>query len=253
VHVQAHVILNARFATPLPAAFRRPYGAHVLPPGHPIARIWRAATTLAVLTALVIQVPITAGAVEGFFDTPAARVVNLFLFFTILSNVLAGVTAAALALAPPRTDRPAGLLGRVARFDAVLAVTVTAAVYHTLLASLYHLVGAEAFADQLFHTVVPAMTVLGWLLFGPRDEVDRRVVAWSLAYPLAWLAMALVRGAIIGWYPYPFVDVLELGYGRVAVNAVGVTLLFLVLAAAYAGLDRLLIRSRDRRRGPVVA
>lgn len=216
----------------------------MLQPGHPIARAWRGATAVVVVAALVIQVPITAAAVDGFFTTPTARVVNLFLFFTILSNVLVGVTAVGLAVAPPGPGRPARLVGRVARVDAVLAISVTAAVYHTLLAPTYDKVGAEAFANQLFHSVVPAMAVLGWLVLGPRGEVDRRVVLLSLAYPLAWLVMALVRGAVIDWYPYPFLDVLALGYGRVAFDAAGITLLFLVLATAFAALDRVLTRRR---------
>lgn len=241
--MQAHVIPNARAATPLLTTDRRTYRLRVLPPGHPVARAWRAATALVVVVALVIQVPITANVTDGFFTTPTSRVVNLFLFFTILSNILVAVTATALAVAP---DRAPGLVERVARFDAVLAISVTAAVYHTLLAPTYDKIGAEAFANQLFHSVVPAMAVLGWLASGPRGEADRRVVGWSLVYPLAWLVMALVRGAVLSWYPYPFVDVLALGYGRVAVNAVGVTLLFLVLAAAFAGLDHALDRGRGR-------
>ena len=64
-----------------------------------------------------------------------------------------------------------------------------------------------------------------------------------MIYPLAWLAFTLVRGALIGWYPYPFVDVTTLGYGAVAVNSVLITLLFLALSAAAFGVDRLVLRT----------
>ncbi len=163
---------------------------------------------------------------------------NLFAYFTILSNVLVAVTDAVLALRP----RARSLLLRVARFDAVLAITVTGVVYHVLLAPLDHQVGAEAVANQLFHTVTPVLAVVGWLVVGPRGLVDRRVLALSVLYPVAWLVFTLVRGAVIGWYPYPFLQVGDLGYGRVALNCAGITLLFLVLAACYAGIDRLLTR-----------
>ena len=118
-----------------------------------------------------------------------------------------------------------------------MAITVTGVVYHLLLASLYHLQGPEAFADQLFHTVTPVLTVAGWLLFGPRALVDPKVVALSLVYPVAWLAFTLVRGALIGWYPYPFLQVDELGYGSVALNCAGITLLFLGLVCAELRCD----------------
>ncbi|MHA6782897.1 Pr6Pr family membrane protein [Pseudonocardia saturnea] len=205
-------------------------------------RVWHAVTAAVVVVAFVIQIPITAADESGVFDTPAARVANLFTFFTILTNLLVGGTSAAIALRPAHRSR----LLAVLRVDAVLGIAVTAAVYHTLLADLYDLRGAEEFANQLFHSVSPALALAGWLLFGPRGLVDRRVVLASLAYPLVWLVFTLVRGALIGWYPYPFVDVDVLGYPQVLLNCLGVTLLFLVLAAALLGLDRLLPGRRER-------
>lgn len=213
-----------------------------------VGRVWHAASALVVLVALVIQIPITAANETGVFDTPAARVANLFTFFTILSNILVGATAAVLAVSP---DRRSTLLS-VLRLDAVLGIAVTGVVFHTVLADLYDLQGAEAFADLLFHTVSPILAVLGWVLFGPRGMIDRRIVLLSMAYPLLWLVFTLVRGAVIDWYPYPFVDVTRLGYGQVALNCVVVTALFLALAAAALGLDRVLPdRRTSARRDPV--
>jgi hypothetical protein len=207
-----------------------------------LARVWFAAGALVVVVALVIQIPITAGHVDdAFFTTPEARVANLFTFFTILTNLLVAATNIALAVRP---DARSTLL-RVARLDAALAITITAVVYHVLLAGLNQFTGAEELVNQLWHTVSPLLTVGGWALFGPRGLVDRRVVVLSLAYPVAWLAFTLVRGAVIGWYPYPFLQVGELGYGRVALFCAAITLLFLALAAGVAGIDRLLAaRSR---------
>lgn len=62
-------------------------------------RSWHAVNALVVVVALAIQIPITASATGGRFDTPAERVANLFTFFTILTNVLVGATCAALAVA----------------------------------------------------------------------------------------------------------------------------------------------------------
>ena len=63
-------------------------------------------------------------------------------------------------------------------------------------------------------------------------------IAWlSLIFPICWLAFTLIRGAIAHWYPYPFIDVTQLGYGRAAVNCVWVALLMLGLAAGATVLD----------------
>lgn len=204
-----------------------------------IARAWFALNAVVVVVALAIQIPITAATTTGEFDTPAARVANLFTFFTILTNILVAATSTLLAI---DLDRRSTLF-RTLRLDALLGIAVTGLVYHAVLANLYDLRGAEAFANQLFHTVSPLMAVLGWVLFGPRGLIDRRVVALSVVYPILWLAFTLVRGAVIDWYPYPFVRVSELGYPQVALNCLLITVLFLVLAAAALGLDRVLGRS----------
>jgi len=48
----------------------------------------------------------------------------------------------------------------------------------------------------------------------------------------------LVVGAATGcWYPYPFLDVGAEGAGSVAVTCLGVTVLFLALAAVLSRLD----------------
>ena len=60
----------------------------------------------------------------------------------------------------------------------------------------------------------------------------------SAIYPLAWLAFTLVRGAVIDWYPYPFVDVVAHGYARVAINCLVVAVLFVGLGFGALALDR---------------
>ena len=57
----------------------------------------------------------------------------------------------------------------------------------------------------------------------------------DLAWPVARLAWTLVVGAATGWYPYPFLDVGAEGAGSVAVTCLGVTVLFLALAAGCPG------------------
>ncbi|WP_214369492.1 Pr6Pr family membrane protein [Pseudonocardia sp. H11422] len=203
-----------------------------------IGRAWFGLTAAVVALGMVVQMVVTAGATGGRFDTAPARIANLLVFFTILSNLLLGVTTLLLAIAPGRSST----VFRVLRLDAVLGITVTGIVYHLVLAPLSDLTGVAWFADQLLHTAAPLLGVLGWLLFGPRGLVGRAVAAWSVLFPVLWLGFTLARGAVIGWYPYSFVDVTDLGYARVALNGVVVAVLFLVLAVGALAVDRLLLR-----------
>ena len=65
--------------------------------------------------------------------------------------------------------------------------------------------------------------------------------AW-LIYPLVYLPYVLVRGASTGRYPYPFLDVGDLGLGVVLVNTVVLTIVFLILGELFVAADSLIAR-----------
>jgi hypothetical protein len=119
----------------------------------------------------------------------------------------------------------------VLRLSGRVAITVTGIVFHAVLAQTLDLKSWDAVGNELVHTVVPVLAVAGWALIGPRRRFSRRIAWLSLIFPVCWLAFTLIRGAIAHWYPYPFIDVTQLGYGLTAVNCVWMALLFLGLAA----------------------
>lgn len=202
-------------------------------------RVWAGVTALVVACGIVVQLFVTANGDAGFFPDNPERVFNVFAYFTVQSNLLLGGTALVLALWP---DRPQSTLFKTLRLNGVLCIAVTGIVYHLVLAGLDDLSGWAAVANFLLHTAAPVVGVLGWLLFGPRGRTDPRIVAWSIVYPLLWLAFTLVRGEFVGFYPYPFVDVAEHGYARVLLNCLLVAVLFLALAVGATALDRRLYR-----------
>lgn len=206
----------------------------------PAARVFHGLTALVAAFALVAQVvlTVTGSATLVEVDPPglAERLFHLVSYFTILSNVLVLGTTAAAAL-DPRVD---GLLWRVLRLDAVVAITITGVVHWFLLRPLLDLAGWSYAVDKLLHVVVPLLTVVGWVLFGPRRRVSRQVVLLALIYPFAWLFYTLVVGAVSGWYPYPFLDVGESGAVAVTAAALGIAVLLFALSALVWWLDRVL-------------
>jgi hypothetical protein len=164
---------------------------------------------------------------------------NFFSFFTIQSNLLVLVSVVGLVLAADRD----GPLWRVVRLDALVCITVTGLVYFVVLRPLAHLTGWSQVADLGLHTFTPILAVLGWLLFGPRPRCTWATFGWSLVFPVAWLAYTLIRGPVVQWYPYPFLEVTTHGYARVFLNCVLVALLLTGLAALFVGLDRKLPRA----------
>ena len=156
---------------------------------------------------------------------PGYAKANFWSFFTIQSNVLAIAALFALVLVPEARRTP---LFEGARSAAVLYIAITGVVFALLLAGLQQeLQTTIPWVDFVVHKLMPVVLVADWLADPPRHRLPRwTVLAW-LAYPLAWFTYTLVRGARADWYPYPFVDVSELGYASVLARSV-------VLAAAGA-------------------
>jgi hypothetical protein len=58
----------------------------------------------------------------------------------------------------------------------------------------------------------------------------------------------LARGALVGAYPYPFVDVNQLGYLQVTTNAAGFLTAFAALGSTVVATDRAAARLAARVR-----
>jgi hypothetical protein len=206
------------------------------------ARLFFGATSAIVTFGLVLQLilAVTKESGAGSFESTPARIVNFFSFFTVQSNILVAVTTGLLAR---RIDRPSTVF-RVLRLDAILCITVTGVVFHLALASLQELTGWDAVADFLLHTLSPILCPLGWLLFGPRRKLDRRIVGLAVIAPVSWLGYALLYGAIVedrhgnDYYAYPFMNVQVHGYAVALLRCALVAALFLGLAFAALGIDR---------------
>jgi hypothetical protein len=202
------------------------------------ARAWFGLTTLVVFVGITIQVIVTANAGASFFHTATSRALNVFAFFTIQSNLIVGVTSLLLALNPARSST----VFKTFRLTGVVAITITGLVYHAVLSKLLDLESWALVADNLIHTVVPIMAVIVWLAVGPRGMISRRVVRLSVLFPIAWLIFTLIRGVVVDFYPYPFVDVIKFGYVRVLINCIWVAVLYLAVASGAAAVNRRLSR-----------
>lgn len=204
------------------------------------ARWWHLLTAVVATFALVLQTVLVwqGHSVLDEVDPPALgeRLVRLVGYFTILSNALIAYVAWTLALGRDSDTT----MWRLLRLDGLIGITVTFVVVQLLLKGLIELDGADLLADNLLHVVVPALAVIGWLVFGPRHRVRRSDLLPALAFPIAWLVYTMIRGAIVDWYPYPFLDAGERGYAAVALTCVGIAVLFVGLAAlAWKGDERL--------------
>ncbi|WP_306320340.1 MULTISPECIES: Pr6Pr family membrane protein [unclassified Streptomyces] len=214
------------------------------------SRLWHGVLAVVVLAALVTQLALvfTGGSAAGAGDTTrdqaevGTRLVRMFSYFTIQSNILVLLCAVSLVLRPQRD----GPVWRVLRLDALLGITITGLVFAIVLAPQVHLEGVSLWVTVGLHYVAPPMTLVGWLAFGPRGRIDAGSVAWAFVWPVLWIAYTLAHGAVTDWYPYPFLDVHARGYGLALRNIAGVIVVAVVLVCLFAWLDRVITRRLKR-------
>lgn len=152
---------------------------------------------------------------------------RFFAFFTIQSNLI-GVATFAWLLRIGDRPRPRAL--ELLRGASAIYLTVTFFVVIFLLS------GADVQLDMLWidvtlHKLFPVVVVLDWILDPPRVRLTSRDIVTWLIYPIAWAVLTVIRGALDGWYPYPFLDPANGGYGQVAVTIAAITVGFILVAA----------------------
>lgn len=187
--------------------------------------------------ALVLQYALVITGDTG--PDPITRTINFFSFFTILTNIVAAFAMTAPVVAPNSA------LGRIFESPAVRTciatyIVVVGVTYHLLLRDLWDPQGWQLFADVSLHYVTPTLFVLDWLLFVPKRAVPWKAAGLALIYPAVYFGWTLWHGSWSGFYPYPFVDVAELGFEKVLLNAAILTAAFVGLCLVLIALGRLL-------------
>ena len=168
--------------------------------------------------------------------TPARATADLFLTFTNLTTLLVGVVATCVA---------SGLVWRWLSLShlTVTTMAVVTGVVNALLLDPALPGGWWGVVDLFQHYVMPLMLLGLWLTVGPRFAVSWRTLPAVVAVPVAWLAVALVRGTLSDEYPYDFLDAGANGWASVATMVVVLLALLLGLGAAFVAIDR----ARSRR------
>ena len=98
--------------------------------------------------------------------------------------------------------------------------------------------------NAMLHYVMPFVMLFDWFFF-PGEvnaSVASTIVRWTV-YPLAYLAFTFVRGAITGWYPYPFLN-RNAGVATIVITIGGIVLLGIALE--YAIIIRAKLHQRTR-------
>lgn len=178
---------------------------------------------------------------------------NFFAYLTVQSNcVFAGLLVVAGVVAFRRDKDPRWLTIALA---IVLTWTTTCGIAFALIVWQAGLRGIRIdvpWSDQLLHFWLPGLAVLGWTLAPGHLHVPWWVVPIAPIYPLIWGLVALWRGPQVGWYPYYFLDLRQVGFAEFVISAGIALAMFALVAGAIVLISRIesldALRLRLRRR-----
>jgi hypothetical protein len=158
---------------------------------------------------------------------------NFLSFFTIQCNLLVAIVLT-FSILFPKTKTGKYFSGTSVQTATALYIFIVALVYNTVLRGLIKLEGWGYFVDNMLHVLVPILFVIYWAFFTPKNRLEwKEGLIWAI-FPTVYLIYSLIRGAIVHWYPYPFLDVDKYGYGAVSINVI-------LMIAAFFGAGIILI------------
>lgn len=183
---------------------------------HYILALLRIGFGLLILAAFVAQITHTIGR--------GGSLSNFFSFFTIESNLLAAfvLLVVGVGMLAGKKARPQFAFIRGAM---TLYMVITGIVFALLLSGLeQRLQVTIPWVNMVFHQLMPIVVLLDWVLFPPKFTFKFRHTIWWLVFPLVYLVYTLVRGPLVDWYPYPFLDAQEVGWLYVIVTCVAIAI-----------------------------
>jgi hypothetical protein len=132
---------------------------------------------------------------------------NYFSYFTNESN-MAGVAVLLLGvwIGLRRARDPRWLV--TARMLTTTYVIVSGIVFGLIVSQAgdYNYRIVVPWSSQILHFWIPTYSILEWILAPGRSRLPWKSLFLVSPYPLVWGAFTMIRGAVIGWYPYFFLD-----------------------------------------------
>jgi hypothetical protein len=175
--------------------------------------------------------------IENRVASIAETTIRFFSFFTILTNSLVAIYFTLIIFRQKRwypliLSKP-GTLTALTIYIAIVGL-----VYQVVLRHVWEPTGVQMIVDELLHSIIPIVVIVFWYLYEEKSLVKYGQITQWLIYPLLYLIYILIRGHFSNFYPYPFVDVGNLGLSKVLTNCIGLTVLIIGLSASFIKIGK---------------
>ncbi len=171
---------------------------------------------------------------------------NTFSYFTIISNVLVAVSLTVGQLFSK---------SRIARFFSSISVQSAITLYIIIVALIYNFVIRKTwiqsfpnlYYNNIFHVITPILYVVRWAVFIPKGDLKWGESLKWLIFPFLYLFYSLIRGNIVHWYPYGFVDLRVITTSELIRNVILVLFLFMLIGFGLVFVDNRIAKRREAK------
>ena len=123
---------------------------------------------------------------------------------------------------------------------AMIALVMLA--YFFIISRNEHPRGIAWLSAMTMHYVTPPLYAPWWALYVPHGQLKLSDVGGMLIPSVIYMIYVLIRGRLMGEYPYAMLDATRVGSGSVTLHAIGLLVALAGLCAAVVALDRWLAR-----------
>lgn len=170
--------------------------------------------------------------------------VSFFGYFTNLANLIGSTVFIIGAVRLIRGVRPSAFDVAI-RGASVVYLVFVGLVFNTLLLNA-DLGDLQPWVNVVHHMLMPLAVLIDWIVWPPRERIPVRAALLWMVFPAAYVVFTLIRGAIVGFYPYPFFNPAAVGgYGGVALYCAAMLVGFIALAFGVRWLGNRLGASRS--------
>lgn len=182
-------------------------------------RILRISFGLLALSSIIIEIVVLKN--EGLLN-----VGNLFSFFTIQSNIFAALFLIYFGITNNQSAKLSIVRGAV-----TLYMLMTGVIFAVLLSGLENVrLTAVPWDNLVLHYIMPFVLVCDWLLDPPKSKIPLKAIGLWALFPIVYVVYTLIRGSIVSWYPYPFLNPSTSSYLQVGIISL-IIAMFVILAA----------------------
>lgn len=167
----------------------------------------------------------------------AELIIQFFSYFTITTNLIVAVCCSSLSFLS--VSSIGKWFAKQSTFTAITVyISIVGIIYNLVLRFTWNPQGLQRIVDELLHTIIPLFFLLYWLLFTKKNQLKWNSFFVWLIYPFVYVILIFTRGAVSGFYPYPFLSVPDIGFTSALINAGYVAIAFTLVSLLFIALGK---------------